>query len=399
MSFNYLSDEILRGFDTYKYSSVDNSPVSNYVTHPFWNWVVKFLPRWLAPNLMTLAGFVQLLVNFFLLTYYDPHFWAASDQVLEYPPIPAWVWLVCGLNNFISHTLDGCDGKQARRTNSSTPLGELFDHGLDSWAALCLPVAIYSVFGRDDWGANAYTFYLVLACVLGCFIMSHWEKYNTGILFLPWGYDISQLAMTGAYLITFAFGYQFWKNTILLPIIGTVTVADLSLLSLFMGSLGMSLPMTMYNVYRAYKDKTGKMYGFYEAMRPLLSCFALFILITLWIYLSPANILLHQARLVYWTLGTIFSNITCRLIVSQMSSTRCSGFNWLLVPLILVVGAVLCTTLAKYEMEMAWGLCIFVTIAHIHYGFNVVRQLCDKLNIYALTLEKREKVTNNLKRK
>ena len=26
--------------------------------------------------------------------------------------------------------LDGIDGKQARRTNSSTPLGELFDHGL-----------------------------------------------------------------------------------------------------------------------------------------------------------------------------------------------------------------------------------------------------------------------------
>jgi ethanolaminephosphotransferase len=29
-------------------------------------------------------------------------------------------------------TLDNVDGKQARRTNSSSPLGELFDHGCDA---------------------------------------------------------------------------------------------------------------------------------------------------------------------------------------------------------------------------------------------------------------------------
>jgi ethanolaminephosphotransferase len=28
--------------------------------------------------------------------------------------------------------LDGIDGKQARRTGSSNPLGELFDHGFDA---------------------------------------------------------------------------------------------------------------------------------------------------------------------------------------------------------------------------------------------------------------------------
>lgn len=29
-------------------------------------------------------------------------------------------------------TLDNVDGKQARRTQSSSPLGELFDHGCDA---------------------------------------------------------------------------------------------------------------------------------------------------------------------------------------------------------------------------------------------------------------------------
>lgn len=33
---------------------------------------------------------------------------------------------------FIYQSLDAIDGKQARRTNSSSALGELFDHGCDA---------------------------------------------------------------------------------------------------------------------------------------------------------------------------------------------------------------------------------------------------------------------------
>ena len=29
------------------------------------------------------------------------------------------------------------------------------------------------------------------------FYFTHWEKYNTGILYLPWGYDLSQLVAGG----------------------------------------------------------------------------------------------------------------------------------------------------------------------------------------------------------
>ena len=85
------------------------------------------------------------------------------------------------------------DGKQARRTNSSTPLGELFDHGLDSWACIFFVTTVYSIFGRGETGVSVATLYYILWVVLFSFILSHWEKYNTGILFLPWGYDASQV--------------------------------------------------------------------------------------------------------------------------------------------------------------------------------------------------------------
>lgn len=44
---------------------------------------------------------------------------------------PSWALYLCAMGLFVYQALDAIDGKQARRTNSSTPLGELFDHGCD----------------------------------------------------------------------------------------------------------------------------------------------------------------------------------------------------------------------------------------------------------------------------
>jgi phosphatidylglycerophosphate synthase len=52
--------------------------------------------------------------------------WYCSD--LE-GKAPEWVYYLCAFNVFMYQTLDAIDGKQARRTGSSSPLGELFDHG------------------------------------------------------------------------------------------------------------------------------------------------------------------------------------------------------------------------------------------------------------------------------
>lgn len=108
---------------------------------------------------------------------------------------------------------DGVDGKQARRTNSSTPLGELFDHGLDSWSCVYFVVTVYSIFGRGPSGVSVFVLYLLLWVVLFSFILSHWEKYNTGILFLPWGYDISQvvsICLSEIFNIAMSFCYSFF---------------------------------------------------------------------------------------------------------------------------------------------------------------------------------------------
>uniref|UniRef100_G3TLJ6 Selenoprotein I n=1 Tax=Loxodonta africana TaxID=9785 RepID=G3TLJ6_LOXAF len=166
----------------FQYSAVDTNPLSLYVMHPFWNNVVKVFPTWLAPNLITFSGFLLVVFNFLFMAYFDPDFYAS----------------------------DGVDGKQARRTNSSTPLGELFDHGLDSWSCVYFVVTVYSIFGRGPTGVSVFVLYLLLWVVLFSFILSHWEKYNTGILFLPWGYDISQVTISFVYIVTAIVGVEAW---------------------------------------------------------------------------------------------------------------------------------------------------------------------------------------------
>uniref|UniRef100_A0A8D2KFB2 Ethanolaminephosphotransferase 1 n=1 Tax=Urocitellus parryii TaxID=9999 RepID=A0A8D2KFB2_UROPR len=210
--YEYVSPEQLAGFDKYKYSAVDTNPLSLYIMHPFWNTLVKAFPTWLAPNLITFSGFLLVVFNFLLMTYFDPDFYASAPG---HKHVPDWVWIVVGILNFMAYTLDGVDGKQARRTNSSTPLGELFDHGLDSWSCVYFVVTVYSIFGRGPTGVSVFVLYLLLWVVLFSFILSHWEKYNTGILFLPWGYDVSQVTISFVYIVTAIVGVEAWYEPFL----------------------------------------------------------------------------------------------------------------------------------------------------------------------------------------
>ena len=74
--------------------------------------MVKVCPRWVAPNLLTLVGFLCCIGHFGLLALYDYGFRSATLGQQE--TVPGWAWAMVALLLFLSHTLDGIDGKQAR---------------------------------------------------------------------------------------------------------------------------------------------------------------------------------------------------------------------------------------------------------------------------------------------
>ncbi|KAK2824971.1 hypothetical protein Q7C36_018898 [Tachysurus vachellii] len=379
--YEYVTQEQLCGFDKYKYSAVDTNPLSIYIMHPFWNAMVKILPTWLAPNLITFTGFMFLVLNFAILSFYDFDFYASADGHVH---VPSWVWIAAGLFNFLAYTLDGVDGKQARRTDSSTPLGELFDHGLDSWACVFFVSSIYSVFGRGESGVSVLTLYGLLWVVLFSFILSHWEKYNTGVLFLPWGYDVSQVTISIVYIITAVVGVETWYK----PLIWNVLYRDIFVVMILGCLFAVTLPMSLYNVFKAYRSNTLKHSSAYEAFLPFFSPILLFILATLWVFLSPSNVLELQPRLFFLMVGTAFANVTCKLIVCQMSNTRCQPLSWLLLPMVLVVFLVISGVVQQSETVLLYVWAAVVILAHIHYGVSVVRQLSGHFKIYAFSLKK-----------
>uniref|UniRef100_A0A1B6CBA2 Ethanolaminephosphotransferase 1 n=1 Tax=Clastoptera arizonana TaxID=38151 RepID=A0A1B6CBA2_9HEMI len=387
MEYQYLTQKHLAGFENYKYSSRDTSPLSVYIMHPFWNKVVLFFPKWIAPNVLTFVGFLFTAGTCLLLSIYDYQFYASSSDHPEYPPIPQWVFLVSGVSVFVAYTLDGIDGKQARRTETSGPIGELFDHGLDSWTAVLIPTCLYSVFGRTDYSVTPFRYYFVCWNVFLTFYTSHWEKYNTGILFLPWGYDLSMLAATLVFLITYCFGHEWWKFSVA----GNSNFATGHCIEIlfYLSSLIANLPVVLWNIYKSYRDRTGKMLSFWEANRPLVPVIWFLSICAIWVSYSPTDIISRDPRAFYLTSGTIFSSICCRLIVSQMSNNRCDLYNWLLTPALVCAVVSILIPSQHLELLLLYSLWIISTLAHIHYGMNVVRQMCCHFRVDCFRIKNR----------
>jgi len=387
--YQYLGPEVLAGFDNYKYSCKDTSPLSNYVMHPFWNFCIKFCPLWVAPNLLTLVGFLCCVGHWGLLalTDYDfrsgtaPPSVSGKEEVPGGVPVPGYIWVMVAVLLFLSHTLDGIDGKQARRTGSSTPLGELFDHGLDSWATIFITGAIYSVFGRneDGFSISVFRMFCIHWNVYICFLVSHWEKYNTGVLYLPWGYDFSMVGSFLLYLVTAFGGQQMWSSN--LP--GGIQPGPVLEAACYIGNMGATLPIALWNIRNSYVKGTGHNRSFGEAVRPLVATLMAMFLCFTWVLASNNNILEQDPRCFFLLTGTVFANICCKLIIAQMSHTRCELLSFMLAPLAMATAFVLLVPnlTLRSELGVLYGLTLFAVLAHIHYGACVVTQMCEHFNI------------------
>ncbi|KAH1177778.1 hypothetical protein KIL84_011480, partial [Mauremys mutica] len=177
---------------------------------PLWNRIVKIGAIHRGTNLLTFSGFLFILINYFLLSFYD---WDYTASGASPGIVPTWVWLFGACTSFCAYAL----GKRAQRTQSSSPLGELFDHGLDSWATSIFILSYFSICScvNGKTGISVHTMYISLSIVLLNFMFSHWEKYNTGVLFLPWGYDLSQVTLIAMYLVIAAVGVEVWHKPFL----------------------------------------------------------------------------------------------------------------------------------------------------------------------------------------
>ncbi|RWS31084.1 cholinephosphotransferase 1-like protein [Leptotrombidium deliense] len=168
-SADILTQQQLKRLSEHKYLSSGNTLLDPFM-QTFWRYFVEKLPRWLAPNLMTVIGLAVNAFTTLILICYSPD---ARQSV------PAWALLLFAFGLFVYQTLDACDGKQARRTNSSSPLGELFDHGCDSLSTVF--VAIATCIAVQLGYYPGWMFYQCIAAST-VFYTAHWQTYVSATL-------------------------------------------------------------------------------------------------------------------------------------------------------------------------------------------------------------------------
>jgi ethanolaminephosphotransferase len=168
----YIPKEHFSSIRSYKYKSSDSSISYKYFMSPLCDYLVNFFPTWLAPNVITISGFFLNLL-YFLITGYYTKFKGGF--------IPPWACFFSAFCYLLYMILDNIDGKQARRTKSSSPLGLLFDHGTDACTTFFITCGLGAILALE----TIYQYILLWIMIIVPFYLNNWEEYVTGVMSLP----------------------------------------------------------------------------------------------------------------------------------------------------------------------------------------------------------------------
>jgi ethanolaminephosphotransferase len=426
--YYYLSDSAAERLPHYQYRGADLSLLYKYVLSPFATWCVDNLtPTWVAPNAITLFGLAWMVLAYFVIWCWCPGLYEANTDIATTPEkqysVPAVIFLLNGFAMLIYQTLDNMDGKQARKTGTSSPLGLLFDHGCDAlnlilgsanWiAAMALiPGNVSDLSGEGYDGSNVQSKSLlshccggdaILACILIfspmiAFYISTWEQYYTGTLILPPFNGPSEGLVLGAFLsiASFFMGPMFWQGTsladgaialgssfddditsFLAPMHGRVRNMDLIVLSALV-SLVQEVVYKTSSVVRKYGVQT------LRTTTPHLVLVAS----TLAMVYFDSTIFLRNPRTMLHLISGLFTEQTTQLMMDHMVEEEYEvGKRWCVFPLVFLAVWIM-TGLSS--MQAVDGFLLVYTIGlWIYLAFKIsiqICEICDVLGIYCFDI-------------
>lgn len=103
------------------------------------------------------------------------------------------------------------DGKQARRTGTSSPLGLIFDHGCDALTTFIFIVGFGSIIRLD----SSLWFGILWLMAAFPFFLNTWEEYYTGELNLPIIHGVSEgTLLASSSMFIAGLNSDFWIQTL-----------------------------------------------------------------------------------------------------------------------------------------------------------------------------------------
>mmetsp|Transcript_27790 Transcript_27790/g.34333 ORF Transcript_27790/g.34333 Transcript_27790/m.34333 type:complete len:421 (-) Transcript_27790:119-1381(-) len=381
-----LTTNGIENIANHKYKSGHYTYLDNFL-NPFWTYITDLLPMTVAPNMVTTMGGFQCFISYCVLWYHSPN----MDQV-----VPDWVVLLSGLCTVGYYTFDCMDGKQARRTGTSSPLGQLFDHGFD---CLCLMSHVsatsgYVMIGGSNW-------YLAMQTSLQfSFFMAQWEEYYTEILPHAMGnfgvtevnYGIGLFTAFNAFIEREQFWLskvkdvfifeQFAKYVPIPELLGNLELRHFALCGWF-ASLAILISGSLLRVFTHENVKKNGIHlsALSKLCTPILISIAPFCL--------PSNILFNRTRSVSIATGLLFTLLTKKMIVFSMAKMTYAAVQTTALPLLM---GFLWIRFDKNITEE--GATLLLSMLSVYYVYQLlswvskaINQICKKLDIYCFSIK------------
>jgi phosphatidylglycerophosphate synthase len=207
--------------------------------------------------------------------------------------------------------LDAIDGKQARRTGSSSPLGELFDHGCDSLSTVFVALATVIAVQLGDY-PNLMFYQCMAASTL--FYTAHWQTYVSGTLYFG-RFDVTeaQFTLMAIHLITAVFGSSLWKMPI--PLGFETFELRLVMIVFTLGGAVVNILWYLSSIRCGGIGKNGSTIAGTSIISPLMPIAAVIVpAITIHIK-SPTSLYETNPVLYLLTFGLVIVKVTNKLVV------------------------------------------------------------------------------------
>ncbi|XP_071867243.1 choline/ethanolaminephosphotransferase 1 bbc isoform X5 [Bombus fervidus] len=360
-----LSPGQLKRLSEHKYSCTTNSLLDGFL-QPWWDWLVSKVPLWLAPNLITIVGLIVNIATTLILVYYSP------DAKTE---APRWACFLCALGLFIYQSLDAIDGKQARRTGTSTPLGELFDHGCDSistvFIALSACIAV-------QLGYYPTWMFFQCFCAMTLFYCAHWQTYVSGSLrFGKVDVTEAQFTIIMIHLISAIFGPQVWMIEI--PVLGVGTISNYVAVFFYAGYIHVFLEFC--KVFESGGiGKNGSTIAGTSVLSPIIP-FSFVVVPAFIIYRKSAeHVYENHPALYILAFGMVAAKVTNRLVVAHMTKNEMEYLDTSLIgPAMLFLNQYFNFFIKEYYV--LWLCFIWVTLDLLRYNTQICLEICDYMKI------------------
>jgi ethanolaminephosphotransferase len=303
-------------------------------------------------------------------------------------------------------TMDNVDGKQARRTGTSSGLGELFDHGIDSLNCTLASLLETAAMGLGTSRVGVFT----ALCPCLAMFFSTWETYHTHTLYLGYvnGPTEGLLIAAGVMISAGIWGPGVFTQPLaeiigdrvagVSELLGEATLMDFWI-TIIVGSLVTAhVPFCVLNVAKARKAQGLPLAPVFLEWTPL----AVYTLaIGAWVY-SPYSTLMEENHLVLLclTLSFVFGRMTTKMILAHLTRQPFPYWTVMLTPL---VGGAIIGNLPRFglpqispELEL-WYLrayFVFAMVAYFRWAYLVINSICNFLGINAFTIPKEKQLAN-----